>query len=119
VDLSYSYVTLSEVSDEVKASTPAHIASGRLLVPLADGEVHLATQITYQSARGSGAGGAESGEAVLLGLGLSGEFANFRYFAGVQNLLDERYVLPVSAETSLGAVPQYGRTFSLQLTGSF
>ena len=119
VDLSYSYVTLSEASEEVKAATPAHIASGRLLVPLADGEVRLATQLTYQSARGSDIGGPESGEAVLLGLGLSGELSSFRYFAGVQNLLDERYVLPVSAESSLGAVPQYGRTFTLQFTGSF
>ncbi len=74
---------------------------------------------TYQSARGTGEGGAENGEALLLGVGVSGELANFRYFAGVQNLLDEQYVLPVSAETSLGPVPQYGRTFTLQLTGSY
>ncbi len=119
VDLNYSYVTLTEATDEVKASTPAHIASGRLLVPLADGEVRLATQLTYQSARGAGEGGPDSGEAVLVGVGISGEFSRFRYFAGVQNLLDERYVLPVSAETSSGPVPQYGRTFTLQLTGSF
>ena len=26
---------------------------------------------------------------------------------------------PVSAETSSGPVPQYGRTFTLQLTGSY
>jgi outer membrane receptor for ferrienterochelin and colicin len=119
VDLSYSYVTLSEASDEVKAAMPAHVASGRLLVPLAESEVRLATQLTYQSARGSGEGGAENGEAVLLGVGISGELSRFRYFAGVQNLLDERYVLPVSAETSSGPVPQYGRTFTLQLTGSY
>jgi outer membrane receptor for ferrienterochelin and colicins len=56
---------------------------------------------------------------VLLGAGLSGEIANLRYFAGVNNLLDEQYLLPVSTETSLGPVPQYGRTFTLQLTGSF
>jgi outer membrane receptor protein involved in Fe transport len=119
VDLSYSYVTLSEASEEVKAATPAHIASGRVLLPLGDGQVRLATQLTYQSARGTGDGGAENGEAVLLSLGVSGEFSRFRYFAGVQNLLDERYVLPVSAETSSGPVPQYGRTFTLQLTGSY
>jgi outer membrane receptor for ferrienterochelin and colicins len=119
VDLSYSYVTLSEASDEVKAATPAHIANGRLLLPLGDGQVRLATQLTYQSARGTGVGGGENGEAVLMGVGVSGELLHFRYFAGVQNLLDEQYVLPVSAETSLGPVPQYGRTFTLQLTGSF
>jgi outer membrane receptor for ferrienterochelin and colicins len=56
---------------------------------------------------------------MLLGVGLSGEFSRFRYFAGVQNLLDDEYLLPVSAESSQGPVPQYGRTFSLQITGSY
>jgi outer membrane receptor for ferrienterochelin and colicins len=119
VDLNYSFVTLRNVSDEVKAATPAHTASGRLLLPLGDGRVRLSTQVTYQSARSAGPGGADSGEAVLLGVGVSGELSNLRYFAGVQNLLDERYQLPVSAESSSGPVPQYGRTFTLQLTGSF
>ena len=119
VDLNYSYVTLQNASDEVKGATPAHIASGRLMLPLGDGQVRLAAQATYQSARNLGEGGNESGEAVLLGLGLSGEFSRFRYFAGVQNLLDEQYALPVSAESSSGAIPQYGRTFTLQLTGTY
>jgi outer membrane receptor for ferrienterochelin and colicins len=119
VNLSYSYVTLLDATDEVKAATPAHTASGRLLLPVGDGRVRLATQVTYQSARSTGPGGAESGEALLLGVGISGELSHLRYFAGVQNLLDERYQLPVSAESSDGPVPQYGRTFTLQLTGSF
>ncbi len=119
VDLSYSYVSLRHASDEVKAATPAHLVSGRMLVPLGSGEVRLATQATYQSARNIGSGGKDSGEAVLLGVGLSGEYSRFRYFAGVQNLLDEHYLLPVSAESSSGPVPQYGRTFTLQLTGSY
>jgi len=119
VDLSYSYVTLRHASEEVKVATPAHIASGRVLVPLGDGEVRLATQATYQSARGIGSDGEGTGEAVLLGVGLSGELSRLRYFAGVQNLLDEKYALPVSAESSTGPVPQYGRTFTLQLTGSY
>jgi outer membrane receptor protein involved in Fe transport len=119
VDLNYSYVTLRNVSDEVRGATPAHIASGRLMLPLGDGEVRLATQATYQSARNSGADGSEFGEAVLLGIGISGEISRFRYFAGVQNLLDEQYALPVSAESSQFPVPQYGRTFTLQLTGTY
>lgn len=119
VDLSYSYVSLRHASDEVKAATPTHLVSGRMLVPLANGEVRLATQATYQSARDFGSGGKDSGEALLLSVGLSGEFSRFRYFAGVQNLLDDQYLLPVSAESSNGPLPQYGRTFTLQLTGSY
>jgi outer membrane receptor for ferrienterochelin and colicins len=119
VDLSYSYVTLRHASAEVKVATPAHIVSGRMLVPLGGGEVRLAGQATYQSARDFGSGGSDSGEVLLLGVGLSGEFSRFRYFAGVQNMLDEKYRLPVSAESSSGPVTQYGRTFTLQLTGSY
>lgn len=119
VDLSYSYVTLRNASGEVQAVAPAHIASGRLLLPLGNGEMRLATQATYQSARKSSASAPSVGEAVLVSFGISGDLARFRYFAGVQNLLDERYALPVSNEISTEPVAQYGRTFTLQLTGAF
>jgi outer membrane receptor protein involved in Fe transport len=119
VDLSYSYVTLRDASEDVVAAAPAHLVSGRLLMPLGGGDMRLATQATYQSARPTGAGGADSGEALLVGFGLSGDYGPLRYFAGVHNLLDTRYTLPVSEENSIAPVPQYGRTFTLQLTGTF
>ncbi|MCY1073669.1 TonB-dependent receptor domain-containing protein [Archangium lansingense] len=119
VDLSYSFVTLLNASDEVIASAPAHLATGRLMLPIGNGDLRLATQATYQSARGSEKDGPENGEALLLGVGLSGEFQRVRYFAGVQNLLDTRYALSLGTERAAGPVPQYGRTFTLQLTGSF
>ena len=120
VDLSYSFVTLQNASEEVVDSAPAHLATGRLMLPLGNnGNLRLATQATYQSARGSAKEGAENGEALLLGVGLSGELQNLRYFAGVQNLLDSRYALSLGTERAAAPVPQYGRTFTLQLTGSF
>ncbi|PTL80061.1 TonB-dependent receptor domain-containing protein [Vitiosangium sp. GDMCC 1.1324] len=119
VDLSYSFVTLRNAAEDVAAATPAHLASGRLMLPLGNGEVRLATQATYQSARGSAKEGPRNGEALLISVGLSGEFLNLRYFAGVQNLLDTQYFLPLGEERAAAPVPQYGRTFSLQLTGSF
>lgn len=119
VDLSYSYVMLRDASEEVVAAAPAHLVSGRLLMPVGAGDMRLATQATYQSARPSGPGGADSGEALLVGFGLSGDYGPLRYFAGVHNLLDTRYTLPVSDENSIAPVPQYGRTFTLQLTGTF
>ena len=118
VDLSYSFVTLQGASEDVATAAPAHLASGRLLVPLGNGDVRLSTQATYQSARG-GTDGAAHGEALLLSMGLSGEFQHLRYFAGVQNLLDAQYALPLGDDHAAAAVPQYGRTFTLQLTGSF
>jgi outer membrane receptor for ferrienterochelin and colicins len=119
VDVSYSYVTLKNATDEVAAAAPAHLVSGRLLMPLGAGDMRLATQATYQSARADGPGGADNGEALLVGFGLSGDYGPLRYFAGVHNLLDTRYTLPVSDENSIAPVPQYGRTFTLQLTGTF
>jgi outer membrane receptor for ferrienterochelin and colicins len=119
LDLSYSFVTLREAIDEVAQATPAHLATGRLMLPLGLGDVRLATQATYQSTRGHGAHPSESGEALLLGVGLSGELSHLRYFAGVQNLLDAHYSLALGDERAAAPVPQYGRTFALQLTGNF
>ncbi|QRN96443.1 TonB-dependent receptor [Archangium violaceum] len=119
VDLNYSFVTLSKASEEVAAAVPAHLASGRLLLPLGNGDVRLSTQATYQSARGSRTEGADRGEALLINVGFSGELPHLRYFAGVQNLLDARYALPLGSERAAAPVPQYGRTFTLQLTGDF
>jgi len=118
VDLSYSYVTLRDASEDVAAVVPSHLLSGRLMMPVGRGDMRLATQATYQSARPTGPGGADSGEALLIGFGLSGDYGPMRYFAGVQNLLDTRYTLSAE-ETSIAPVPQYGRTFTLQLTGAF
>ncbi|MFP2933472.1 TonB-dependent receptor plug domain-containing protein, partial [Pyxidicoccus sp. 3LG] len=119
VDLSYSYVKLSNATEEVASAAPAHLISGRFLLPVGAGDMRVATQATYQSARPTGPGGADSGEALLVGFGLSGDYGPLRYFAGVHNLLDTRYTLPVSDENSIAPVPQYGRTFTLQLTGTF
>ena len=38
---------------------------------------------------------------------------------GVQNLLDQRYALPVVSEVGAGVIPQYGRTFWLELGATF
>ncbi|WP_257462797.1 TonB-dependent receptor domain-containing protein [Archangium lipolyticum] len=119
VDMNYSFVSLRKASEEVAAAVPAHLASGRLLLPLgSNGDVRLSTQATYQSARGTKEG-ADRGEALILNVGVSGELPHLRYFAGVQNLLDARYALPLGIERAAAPVPQYGRTFTLQLTGDF
>ncbi|EPX59971.1 TonB-dependent receptor [Cystobacter fuscus DSM 2262] len=120
VDLNYSFVTLVNAAEEEAGATPTHLASGRLLLPLADGNLRLATQATYQSARGRPSDdGTAYGKALLLDVGLSGELPYLRYFAGVRNLLDTQYALALGDERAAGPVPQYGRTFTLQISGSF
>jgi len=119
VDLSYSYVTLSGGSDDLQAGTPHHLAAARVLTPLGDSGVRLSTQATYQSGRPRQGLTGLSGEALLWDVGLSGELEHLRYFAGVKNLLDEHYALPVGSEFNQPTVPQYGRTFLIQLTAGF
>lgn len=117
VDVGYSFVMLGG-QDAATASFPMHLASVRALVPLKEGLVRLSGQGLYQSAR-LASDGTRIGEALLLNVGLSGEYGPVRYFAGVQNLLDQRYSLPVLSEVSFGRVPQYGRTFMLEVAASF
>ncbi|MFZ5468878.1 MAG: TonB-dependent receptor domain-containing protein [Myxococcota bacterium] len=114
VDVAYSFVNLLADPEVVPDTSPAHLISARLMLPLGDTGAHLATQATYQSARG---GGQMLGEALLLNVGISGEAGRLRYLATVSNALDSRYVLPVGDESL--SIPQYGRTFLLELSASY
>ncbi len=117
VDASYSFVWLGG-ADITGGAYPMHLASIRALVPIKDGLVRLSTQGTYQSGRRA-QDGSLLGEAVLINVGLSGEYGPIRYFAGVQNLLDQRYSVPLLSEIAFSRVPQYGRTFYLELAAGF
>jgi outer membrane receptor protein involved in Fe transport len=119
VDAHYSFVKLIDAPAAVNNQTPTHLAAIKGVVPLAENYVRLSGQVTYQSARGNGVG-AQNGEALLLNLGVSGETRYFRYFAGVQNLLDSRYSITIaSADVGLARIPQYGRTFWIELAAGY
>ncbi len=118
VDATYSFVFLRGTGVNEASAYPMHLASLKGMVPLKEGWVRLSGQGTYQSARRDAAGAAQ-GEALLLDLGLSGEYGPVRYFAGVKNLLDSRYLLPITTEASVPFAPQYGRTFWLELAAGF
>lgn len=118
VDGTYSYVVLRGGDPENPVVYPTHLASMRALVPLREGLLRLSTQLTYQSSR-LDARGNPIGEALLVNVGFAGEYGPVRYFAGVQNLLDQRIGLPVRGETDNLVVSQYGRTFWLELTAGF
>ncbi len=117
VDASYSFVMLGG-ADITGGAYPMHVASLRAMVPLKEGLVRLSGQGVFQSGRRA-QDGTSAGEAFLLNFGLSGEYGPIRYFAGVQNLLDQRYVVPVLSETAFSKVPQYGRTFFIELAAGF
>jgi outer membrane receptor protein involved in Fe transport len=117
VDASYSFVMLGGADITGKAY-PMHVAALRAMVPLKEGLVRLSGQGVYQSGRRA-QDGSLIGEALLINFGLSGEYGPIRYFAGVQNLLDQRYQVPVLSEVAVSRVPQYGRTFFIELAASF
>ena len=116
-DGSYSFVMLGG-ADITGGAYPMHVASLRAMVPLKEGLVRLSGQGVYQSGRRA-QDGTVIGEALLLNFGLSGEYGPVRYFAGVQNLLDQRYLVPVLSDTRYSKVPQYGRTFYIELAAGF
>lgn len=117
VDATYSFVLVGGAG-AAQASYPMHLAGLRAMVPLKEGLVRLSGQALYQSSR-LASDGTRLGEALLLNVGLSGEYGPVRYFAGVQNLLDQRYSVPVLSEVAFGRVPQYGRTFMLEVAAGF
>ena len=118
VDVSYSFVKLLNAPDTVVAGSPAHIATAKAVIPLADNYVRFSALLNYTSARGTGFGAA-AGEAFLVNAGLSGELNHFRYFAGVQNLFDVQYLLPIATDAGFARIPQYGRTFWLEVGLSY
>ena len=117
VNLTYSFVMLGGSGADT-AAYPQHLASLKALVPVKEGFVRLSGQVTYQSAR-LALDGSRIGEALLINAGLQGEYGPLRYFAGVRNLLDQKYLLPVSTEAGFGKVQQYGRTLYVELAASF
>ncbi|MBL8921995.1 MAG: PEGA domain-containing protein [Myxococcaceae bacterium] len=119
VEGTYSFVMLGGPGGSDAPPYPQHLASARAMIPLKEGLVRLSSQATYQSGRRTSATATATGEALLLNFGLSGDYGPVRYFAGVQNLLDSRVLLPVQSEVSANLLPQYGRTFWLELSAGF
>lgn len=121
VEATYSFVNVSGVPNPDGTASeppyPMHLASVRAMVPLKEGLLRLSAQGTYQSSR-LDPNGNPTGEALVINLGLAGEYGFVRYFAGVQNLLDQRAGLPFNGE-KIGVVSQYGRTFWLELVAGF
>ncbi len=117
IDASYSFVWLTGQGGNT-ASYPMHLASVRALVPIKEGLVRLSGQAVFNSARRA-FDGAFTGEFLNVNFGVSGEYGPIRYFAGVQNLLDQRPFIPVLSEIAFNRVPQYGRTFMVELSAGF
>lgn len=104
----------------LRSNVPPHMFSLRGMFPVAAPYVVGSAEAVYNAAR-LDRFGASTGEFLLINAGLSGDLPSgrFRYWAGVRNLLDERPQLPASPDVSTPTLPAYGRTFVVQLTGSY
>lgn len=110
-----------ELEARLRANAPAHAFALRGMHPLLAPTLIGSLEIIYNSDRLVRDGSARSGDHLLINAGLSGEIFNtrFRYYAGVQNLLDQRPYLPAGDEVVPLTLPGYGRTFLLQLSASY
>lgn len=111
VDGAYSFVRLWGATGDLYLLTSQHIFAVKAVVPLLENYIRFGGQATYASPRS----GTSVGETFLMNLGFSGTLSHFRYFAGVQNLLDSRTPVPVPTGGLTARVPLYGRTFWLEL----
>ena len=114
IDATYSFVWIWGTTSSALVNAPQHLVNLRAMVPLFDNALRVSMHGLYQSPRGNDLQ-TRLGEAFLLSAGLSGEFGRLRWFAGVQNLLDQRYRLPVATEVGFVAIPQDGRTFWVEI----
>ena len=100
--LQYSFqrTRLGDAFDgEEPANAPAHMAGGKLILPLAGKALRLSTRVMVESGR-LDRDGERTDPAVIWDLILSGEVEpiHMRYSAGVRNLLDWRVEHPVGED---------------------
>ncbi|MGC4114172.1 MAG: TonB-dependent receptor [Myxococcales bacterium] len=121
----FQQIFLTDVADPadqaaLRSNVPPHMFSLRGMFPITAPFVIGSAEAVYNAARLDRIG-SRTGEFLLLNAGLSGELpsSRFRYWAGVKNLLDERPQLPASPDVRTTTLPSYGRTFLVQLTGSY
>ncbi|HEX4386758.1 MAG TPA: hypothetical protein VH083_27575, partial [Myxococcales bacterium] len=103
-------------------NSPQNTGAVRALAPIAGPLLSASSELIYGGPRQSfGQPAQPVGESLQWNLGLTGEASHFRYGAFVDNLLDQRPLLPAGPEISfpLHAIPQYGRTVRLQIGASF
>jgi outer membrane receptor protein involved in Fe transport len=105
----------------LRANAPRHALSLRAMVPLISSHLVGAVEAIYNSPRLTRGEERQVGELLAVGVGLSGETTGrrFRYYAGVQNLLDERPEVPAGADVKPLTLPGYGRTFLLQASAAY
>ncbi len=109
-------------------NAPQHSGALRVMAPVAYERLSIATELVYNSARFAASDDPRLpdvtlGESLNWNAGLTGVYApwQLRYGAFVDNVLDEKPLLPGGLEIPFPnhAVPQLGRTFRITANASF
>ncbi len=101
-------------------NVPAHLAGMRFVVPVLPTVASLGMRGTVEAPRLYG--DAQSTPlGVVADVTVSGELKAYglRYVVGIYNVADRRYSVPVTETFSSRTMPQNGRTFLVDLTGTF
>ncbi len=109
----------TEQETRLKANIPPHAAAVRASIPIYAPLLIGSIEGVYNAARPQEDGTSPKGELFYLNIGLSGELVGhgFRYFAGVENLLNQRPAYPATLDVH-GLSPQ-GITLLAQVAASF
>jgi outer membrane receptor protein involved in Fe transport len=108
-------------------NAPSHTGALRAMFPLAFEKLSASMELIYNSSRLTTTDAAnpetQIGEEFLWNAGISGQYApwRLRYGAFVDNLLDQRVLMPGGLEIPFPshAVPQLGRTFRVSVGAAF
>ncbi len=116
LEAQYTFVSFLGPRGSATSLHPPHVVSLRGLVPLVGPALRVSAQLVFQAAKRRG-DGSYVGEAGFANLGLSGQVAWVRYFAGLKNLFDAQPLVPNSGGRA-AFIPEYGRSFWVEVGAS-
>jgi outer membrane receptor for ferrienterochelin and colicins len=107
----------NEAEDEVNVNSAAIIGSARAFIPLLGERLGLASEVIYNAPRARREGGGDTPSALVGRLFLSGRLrtAGLLYRAGITNVLDWDWSVPVGKEFVQQQIRQDPRTFHAML----
>lgn len=123
---SYGYQRVRMLDDSLEdgrlVNAPEHLSSIRGVVPAVRDIASLGLRLTLEAPRRVSEASSESTKTELVAdATISGELRDFglRYVVGVYNIGDRRLNVPVADTFRARTVPQNGRTFLVELTGTY
>ncbi len=111
-----------KIADPRLVNAPEHLASFRGIAPLLRDLVSLALRLSLEAPRRISLDSlATTSTALIADASVSGAIRDYglHYTVGVYNIANVRYEVPVSSTFASKTMPQNGRTFLVDLTGTY